>query len=946
MPRTAILSHVPCYQAVEADSAVSSTPPPLRRHITLLPGVDWTENQEHSDKACELRAGDTFHGFELVEELGQGAFARVFLARQQALAGRFVVLKITRRPTREAERLARLQHTNVVPVYSIHEAPPLQIICMPFLGRRTVADVLKQHRLSRLCARQGSSGWRLSLYRRWRSTQGAADATVANESKEHIFVQSSQHPPVSPVETTLIGQPLAVLRLLSQLSAGLQHAHERGILHLDIKPANVLLADTGEPMLFDFNLAFDASEQDRELIGGTVPYMAPEQLEDMRCRGQGHIDARADLYALGVMAWELLTGDVPFPAGPRGLVELDQLIAARQTPLPSLQQLNPAVTPAVEAIVRKLLAPKPEDRYRSASELKTDIDRHLANQPLLYAPEPSLRERFQKWRRRHPRLLRRITLAVSLLMTLSTGGLTYLYVEDQAVAAARAKYQAVLPRIQSAHIELLVRGEFTWQEQGREHAFRILQEYGLLYDPDWRNRPDFQRLPPAEQQELISACADLLVLVVQSRWIDDQSRPPAIRRQAAAELLQLARYAQQLYAEQNCPPLLQRQLEQLTRALQEDDLVHTASGPSDVAEVGGSEVRTLNGRDQYLEAAADLLAEQYAQAQQRLEPLITQRPFDGLVHFWLGFCSQQLNRPEQALDRYNMAATLLPHDPRPVFFRGMVNLQLLRHAIAEQEFSEAMMIMPAEPAYYRCRALTRMRLKKYPEALADLNSAIELFPEDIQAYLYRAWVWRAMGNEAAAVEDKQTAFTIKPLTAGDYISRGVELMRHYPQQALREFQAAEILNPRAAAALYNQAHLLQRDNRLLEALEVSHRLVSRCPNHALGWTMHATILARLQRREEAHQAVSTALQVSQDLNVLLRCAAVFAMTSRTVARDAHQAIELLEKALHAGLRNVEMLEDPVYWPLRAHKRYQELLTSARQLFPKRTIRDNHEASRK
>ena len=68
-----------------------------------------------------LRVGDTFLGFQLVEELGQGAFARVFLARQESLAGRPVALKVTLRPTREAERLARLQHTNVVPVYSVHK---------------------------------------------------------------------------------------------------------------------------------------------------------------------------------------------------------------------------------------------------------------------------------------------------------------------------------------------------------------------------------------------------------------------------------------------------------------------------------------------------------------------------------------------------------------------------------------------------------------------------------------------------------------------------------------------------------------------------------------------------------------------------------------------------------------------------------------------------------
>ena len=117
-----------------------------------------------------------------------------------------------------------------------------------------------------------------------------------------------------------------MLRVLSQLAAGLAHAHARGILHLDLKPANVLLPDTGEPMLLDFNLSFDTTTADRELVGGTVPYMATEQLLDLRTRGRGQIDARTDLYSLGVMAFEMLTGSVPFPASSKDLIDMDGLI--------------------------------------------------------------------------------------------------------------------------------------------------------------------------------------------------------------------------------------------------------------------------------------------------------------------------------------------------------------------------------------------------------------------------------------------------------------------------------------------------------------------------------------------------------------------------------------------------------------------------------------------
>ena len=227
-----------------------------------------------------------------------------------------------------------------------------------------------------------------------------------------------------------------MLRIIAQLAAGLAHAHERGILHLDLKPANVLLPDTGEPMLLDFNLSFDTTTSDRELVGGTVPYMAIEQLLDLRTRGGGQIDARTDLYALGVMAFEMLTGVVPFPASSKDLIDMDGLIAVRREPLPSIRELNPAVTPAVEAILHKLLAPEPADRYQSAGELKTDLDRHLNDLPLMFAREPSQRERFGKWRRRNPGVPGRLFAAALFGLALGFGGIAYQQTEAKAKSEA------------------------------------------------------------------------------------------------------------------------------------------------------------------------------------------------------------------------------------------------------------------------------------------------------------------------------------------------------------------------------------------------------------------------------------------------------------------------------------------------------------------------------
>ena len=139
-----------------------------------------------------------------------------------------------------------------------------------------------------------------------------------------------------------LGYVQAVLWLTARVADGLAHAHERGILHRDLKPANILLGDDGEPLLLDFNLAADTklrSHASAALIGGTLPYMAPEHLEALKDGGRVP-DARSDLYSLGVILFELLTGRDPFPVHTGPVREiLPRMIADRpRTPAPDARK--------------------------------------------------------------------------------------------------------------------------------------------------------------------------------------------------------------------------------------------------------------------------------------------------------------------------------------------------------------------------------------------------------------------------------------------------------------------------------------------------------------------------------------------------------------------------------------------------------------------------------
>ncbi|MFO0958971.1 MAG: serine/threonine-protein kinase [Isosphaeraceae bacterium] len=201
--------------------------------------------------------------------------------------------------------------------------------------------------------------------------------------------------------------------IAARLAEALEHAHNRGLLHRDIKPSNILLAADGTPMLLDFNLSAevrrdgDAGQTAAE-VGGTLPYMAPEHLDAFDPDGTTppeKVDERSDLYSLGLILFEMVTGRHPFPTPPPDWPLRDAiraLIADRLEKAPSAR-VNESIPWSLDSILRKCLDPDPARRYQSACDLAEDLRRFLDDQPLAFAPETSLSERAAKWARRHPR---------------------------------------------------------------------------------------------------------------------------------------------------------------------------------------------------------------------------------------------------------------------------------------------------------------------------------------------------------------------------------------------------------------------------------------------------------------------------------------------------------------------------------------------------------------
>ena len=217
---------------------------------------------------------------------------------------------------------------------------------------------------------------------------------------------------------------------MARLADGLEHAHSRGLLHRDLKPSNILLAGDGTPMLLDFNLAVAAlpdpaeTEIRRALVGGTLPYMSPEHLDAFNPRGNTPpeaVDERSDIYALGLILFEMLAGEHPFPdaldAGSQ-IDAIERLIASRRT-VPSLRRRCPGLPWSLDALVAKCLAFDPDRRYARARDLAEDLHRFLENLPMKHAPEPSFRERMGKFAKRHPAICGTTSIAMISIVVIA-----------------------------------------------------------------------------------------------------------------------------------------------------------------------------------------------------------------------------------------------------------------------------------------------------------------------------------------------------------------------------------------------------------------------------------------------------------------------------------------------------------------------------------------------
>jgi WD40 repeat protein/tRNA A-37 threonylcarbamoyl transferase component Bud32 len=356
----------------------------------LAPDGDLTRRDVSPDPGpmpVPSQAGLVIPGYEIHGELGRGAMGVVYKARQVKL-GRLVALKMilpgahasaeqVARFRTEAEAVARLQHPNVVQVFEVGEYDGRPFFSLEFVDGGSLADRL-----------DGTP---------WGSRPAA--------------------------------------RLAETLAEAVHAAHQRSIIHRDLKPANVLLTADGQPKVSDFGLAKRLDDRSgwtqSGAVLGTPSYMAPEQAAGRT----GAVGPAADVYALGAILYELLTGRPPF-LGTTVMDTLDQV--RRREPVPP-RALNPQAPRGLETVCLKCLRKEPEKRYASARELADDLGRWQRGDPIAARPAGRV-ERAARWARRNPVVAGLLVLVIAAV----TGGgvgifLKYRDAQEQAEIARQQR---------------------------------------------------------------------------------------------------------------------------------------------------------------------------------------------------------------------------------------------------------------------------------------------------------------------------------------------------------------------------------------------------------------------------------------------------------------------------------------------------------------------------
>jgi serine/threonine protein kinase/Flp pilus assembly protein TadD len=667
------------------------------------------------------QAGDELGDFRVLSEIGRGALGRTFLASQPSLASRLMVLKVTPLGAEEHLRLARLQHMNIVPLYVEHVFPDrnIRVLGMPYLGGTSLARILEL--LAKVPHAQRTGNHLLEALDRSAPPlvpEGLSRSLATGPFRKYLakatFVES-------------------ICWIGGCLADALQYAHDRGVVHLDVKPSNVLIAGDGQPMLLDFHLArgpLVPGQAAPDRLGGTPHYLSPEQQAAIESVQWGSpirlgVDGRSDLYSLGQLLYEALGGDTASGSSRRPLAEC-----------------NPRVSPGLSDIVRKCLAQGAGARYPDAASLALDLRRHLNDFPLRGVANRSVIERWRKWRRRSPSALSRLGVWLGVTCSLLLAGavltLQFFQREHQIGTAlaegredqGRHDYAAAITAFQRGLA--LAEGWPGAEAQRRALATSLqrvqrLQNAAELHEMVNLLKFRFGITPPEPEEAGALFLRGRAIWRSRDRLLSPAGAPrdAATERQVRADLTDLA-------------------------TILADMAAHRA--PGDGADPSGP-----------IADAVQLLREAEAQL----------GPSTAL--------SRDLWRYSRALGLADAPAPPVSLTPPSTawehFDLGRSYLRSGEHALAESEFRCSIGLRPEEFWPYFYHGICCYKLGRHSDAVASLGTAIALAPQTAECYFNRALAYQALGRDEDAILDNTRALELDPRFTDAALNRGIALFR-------------------------------------------------------------------------------------------------------------------------------------------------------------------------
>ena len=797
-----------------------------------------------------------FEDYQIIREIGRGGMGIVYEAHQVKL-DRKVALKIlpallgavhpetADRFRREAMLAAQLQHTNIIPVYDFGEVDGTLYYAMELINGRSLRGILKEIEES------GAIDVVLGVTSSDNNAPAAADASptrvgASNQSDRAYFRQ--------------------VASWIAEIAEALEYAHDRGVIHRDVKPSNLLLATGGRLMLSDFGLARpaqDATLTFDQAVMGTCRYMSPEQLD----KDEEDIDGRSDQYNLGATLYELLTFRPMFPG--RDQWEIIQSILDDEPTPP--RRLVRQVPQELEVICLKSVAKNRSDRYANAQALADDLRRWLLDLPIT-AQRPPIATRAIKYLRR-----RRVGTLLSLLcLTISIAAGVY-------YTKYRSSQRTVI--VAEARAEEQVTRLMLFQAQSDYNAVRL--ETGLKrVEAVLRRQPD---------------CIEALLL--RGKFLRALGRNDDAIRHFKEVVDQrpdhwAGHYALALAYNQAGNELAvdhRREVERLKpetapayylKALFETD-------PHRAITLLNAGLDLSPGRIELVMARSDRYRElgRYSSMLVDAEQAVALKPGWSNSHARKGQALFLLGRFQEAIRAYSRAISLDPKFAMWWSNRASSSHEIGNYMEAIADAEMAINLDPHESLYHivRGRALTAFGDRK--AAMISINRAIELGPDEARGYLERSVLHEYDNRWEDIIDDSKFVIQFAPADVRGYHNTAIALMRigRY-EEAINSLTSALHVAPDECNHHRIRAEAFLLLERYEEAIADLREFTQRNPAHRFSAMQLAIALELIGKPDEAVLEYQRAAQAKES-------------SLRAYARLWNRILELKQgRSFAAGLR--------------------------------------------